>query len=128
MRGAHTRLLLAAALLAALGGVSPGAMARADGGAKPAEFADVVELIEAHFRVKHKGLPALAKLPLKIDGRFRRFAEIGSLKLATFDDQDFSAPGDAVWGGWRRWKFSAKPATSLRTRARWSLMSCRRCR
>jgi hypothetical protein len=34
----------------------------------------------------------LGKLPLKVAGRFRRFAELGSVKLATFEDQDFSAP------------------------------------
>lgn len=62
------------------------------GRSKPAEFGDVVKLIERHFRVKHKGIPTLAKLPLKIAGRFRHFAEVGSLKFAIFEDQDFSSP------------------------------------
>lgn len=66
------------------------------GSGKPAEFSDIVKLIEAQFRVKHKGIPALAKLPLKIAGRFRRFAEVGSLKLAIFEDQDFSSPAGTV--------------------------------
>lgn len=56
------------------------------------EFGDVVKLIESHFRVKHKGVPVLAKLPLKVAGRFSRIAEIGSVKLAVFDDKDFSTP------------------------------------
>lgn len=63
---------------------------------KTAEFGDVVKLIEAHFRVKHRGIPMLAKLPLKVAGRFRRFAEVGSLKLAMFEDQDFSAPAGTI--------------------------------
>lgn len=64
-------------------------------GDKP-EFGDVVKLIESHFRVKHKGIPVLAKLPLKIAGRFSRIAEVGSVKLAVFDDKDFSAPAGEI--------------------------------
>lgn len=93
MRNSPARLLLAAALLAAmLPGPTSFAGPQNARGVKPAEFGDVVKLIEAHFGVKHKGIPMLAKLPLKVAGRFSRFAEVGSVKLATFEDQDFTAP------------------------------------
>jgi hypothetical protein len=97
MRNSPSHLLLAAALLAAMLPV-PASFAGRQGarGEKPAEFGDVVKLIEAHFGVKHRGIPMLAKIPLKVAGRFRRFAEVGSVKLATFENQDFSTPPSGV--------------------------------
>lgn len=93
VRNSPARLLLAAALLTTmLPGPTSFASPQKAGGEKPAGFGDVVKLVEAHFGVKHRGIPMLAKVPLKVAGRFRRFAEMGSVKLATFEDQDFSAP------------------------------------
>ena len=64
--------------------------------AKGAGFDEAVKLIESHYRVKHKSLPLLARAGIKATGivarRFTRYAEYGSVKLATFEDQDFSAP------------------------------------
>lgn len=97
MRNSFSHLLIIAVLFTSVLIVSSSpALPQAAPSRKRAEFGDVVKLIESHFRVRHKGLPMLAKLPLKVAGRFRRFAELGSVKLATFEDQDFSAPAGTI--------------------------------
>ena len=81
------RLLLAAALCA---------LPLLPAAAKGAGFNEAVKLIESHYGVKHKSLPLLARAGIKATGvvarRLTRYAEYGSVKLATFEDQDFSAP------------------------------------
>jgi hypothetical protein len=71
----------------------------ASGLAKGDDFNSVVKLIEQFYNVKHEGLPFLAKAAMKAvgvgakikGGEAKRFAEAGSIKLATFEDQDFDA-------------------------------------
>ena len=58
------------------------------GAQKPGDYDAVVKTIESHYHVKHKGIPAVAKLGMKVVRRKEK--EIKSFKLANFDDQDFS--------------------------------------
>ena len=70
--------------------------------AKGDDFNSVVKMIEQFYRVKHVGLPFLAKAGMKVattaarikGGEARRIAEAGSIKLAVFEDQDFN--GDFI--------------------------------
>jgi len=62
------------------------------------DFNTVVKMIEQFYNVKHQGLPFLAKAAMKAvgvgskikGGEARRFAEAGSIKLAMFEEQEFS--------------------------------------
>jgi len=70
--------------------------------AKGDDFNSVVKMIEQFYRVKHVGIPFLAKAGMKVGttaarikgGQARRLAEAGSIKLAVFEDQEFN--GDFV--------------------------------
>lgn len=70
--------------------------------AKGDDFNSVVKMIEQFYRVKHVGLPFLAKAGMKVattaarikGGELRRIAEAGSVKLAVFEDQAFD--GDVI--------------------------------
>ena len=70
--------------------------------AKGDDFNSVVKMIEQYYRVKHVGLPFLAKAGMKVattaarikGGEARRIAEAGSVKLAVFEDQAFN--GDVI--------------------------------
>jgi hypothetical protein len=70
--------------------------------AKGDDFNSVVKMIEEFYNVKHEGIPFLAKAAMKAvgvgakikGGDARRFAEAGSIKLATFENQEFK--GDFV--------------------------------
>ena len=61
------------------------------------DFKSVVKMIEQFYRVKHVGIPFLAKAGMKVattaarikGGEARRIAEAGSIKLAVFEDQNF---------------------------------------
>jgi len=65
--------------------------------AKGDDFNSVVKMIEQFYRVKHVGIPFLAKAGMKVattaarikGGEARRIAEAGSIKLAVFEDQAF---------------------------------------
>src|SRR5215204_1860144 len=65
--------------------------------AKDDDFSSVVKMIEQFYRVKHQGVPFLAKAGMKVattaarikGGQAKRIAEAGSIKLAVFEDQDF---------------------------------------
>lgn len=67
--------------------------------AKDDNFGDVVKVIERFYRVKHKGIPFLARAGMKTavtaariaGGSKRRLAEVGSVKVAYFEDQDFDS-------------------------------------
>ena len=58
----------------------------------------VVKMIEQFYRVKHQGIPFLAKAGMKAattaakikGGEAKRIAEAGSVKLAVFEDQAFN--------------------------------------
>ncbi|HWN11522.1 MAG TPA: hypothetical protein VNO50_20005 [Pyrinomonadaceae bacterium] len=72
--------------------------------AKDDNFDGVVKVIERFYRVKHKGIPFLARAGMKTavtaariaGGSKKRLAEAGSVKVAYFEDQDFeSGPGAA---------------------------------
>ena len=62
------------------------------------DFNSVVKMIEQFYRVKHVGIPFLAKAGMKVattaarikGGEARRIAEAGSIKLAVFEDQNFN--------------------------------------
>src|SRR5215207_903476 len=66
------------------------------------DFNSVVKMIEQFYRVKHVGIPFLAKAGMKVattaarikGGEAKRIAEAGSVKLAVFEDQVFN--GDFV--------------------------------
>lgn len=66
--------------------------------AKSDDFNSVVKMIEEFYRVKHVGIPFLAKAGMKVvttaarikGGQARRIAEAGSIKLAVFENQDFN--------------------------------------
>lgn len=70
--------------------------------AKGDDFGSVVKMIEKYYKVKHQGIPFLAKAGMKVvgtaakirGGEAKRLAELGSVKLAVFEDQDFE--GDVV--------------------------------
>jgi hypothetical protein len=70
--------------------------------AKDDDFKSVVKMIEQFYRVKHQGIPFLAKAGMKVattaarikGGQAKRIAEAGSIKLAVFEDQDFN--GDFI--------------------------------
>src|SRR5215470_12775696 len=61
------------------------------------DFKSVVKMIEQFYRVKHQGIPFLAKAGMKVattaarikGGEAKRIAEAGSIKLAVFEDQNF---------------------------------------
>jgi hypothetical protein len=66
--------------------------------AKNDDFNSVVKMIEQFYRVKHRGIPFLAKAGMKVattaarikGGEAKRIAEAGSVKLAVFEDQAFA--------------------------------------
>ena len=72
--------------------------------AKGDNFGDVVKAIERFYKVKHKGLPFLAKAGIKATttvarlagGPKRQLAEAGSVKVAYFENQDFDSRGRMV--------------------------------
>ena len=65
--------------------------------AKDDDFKSVVKMIEKFYRVKHQGIPFLAKAGMKVattaakvkGGQAKRIAEAGSVKLAVFENQHF---------------------------------------
>jgi len=65
--------------------------------AKDDDFKSVVKMFEQFYRVKHQGIPFLAKAGMKAattaarikGGEAKRIAEAGSIKLAVFEDQAF---------------------------------------
>lgn len=65
--------------------------------AKRDDFNSVVKMIEEFYRVKHIGIPFLAKAGMKVattaarikGGQAKRIAEAGSIKLAVFENQEF---------------------------------------
>jgi hypothetical protein len=72
--------------------------------ARDDDFGDVVKLVERFYHVKHKGLPFLARAGMKTattvaklaGGPKQQLAEAGSVKVAWFEDQDFTASGNFV--------------------------------
>ena len=70
--------------------------------AKDDDFNSAVKMIEQFYKVKHQGIPFLAKAGMKVattaarikGGEAKRIAEAGSIKLAVFEDQNFE--GDFV--------------------------------
>lgn len=70
--------------------------------ANDGDFNSVVKMIEQFYKVKHQGIPFLAKAGMKVattaarikGGEAKRIAEAGSIKLAVFEDQNFE--GDFV--------------------------------
>ena len=69
---------------------------------KEDDFNSVVKMIERFYKVKHMGIPFLARAGMKMattaarikGGAAKRIAEAGSIKLAVFEDQSFA--GDSV--------------------------------
>lgn len=66
--------------------------------AKDDDFKSVVKMIEKFYGVKHQGIPFLAKAGMKVattaarikGGEARRIAEVGSVKVAVFENQEFA--------------------------------------
>lgn len=69
------------------------ATARATKGA--GGYGEVVKLVETHYRVKHRGIPTGVNLGVKAakiaSSDVRRVLRFGNLKLAIFEDQDFTS-------------------------------------
>jgi hypothetical protein len=88
MKNINTKLLIAIAVLLACTPVH----------ASGDDFNSVVKIIEKFYRVKHQGIPFLAKAGMKVattaarikGGEARRIAEAGSVKLAVFENQAFA--------------------------------------
>jgi len=67
--------------------------------AKGDNFDDAVKTVARFYRVKHKGIPFVARAGMKTvvtaariaGGSKRRLAEVGSVKVAYFEDQDFTS-------------------------------------
>ena len=64
--------------------------------AKPLDFGGIVKLIESHYRVKSKGLPLVARMGIKVASPVTRIGGYGGIKVALFEDQDFSSPMKGV--------------------------------
>lgn len=66
--------------------------------AKDDDFNSVVKMIEKFYGVKHLGIPFLAKAGMKLattaarikGGEVKRIAETGSVKVAIFENQEFT--------------------------------------
>jgi len=88
MKRIATKIFIALLLFAAV----PFVQAKGD------DFNSVVKMIEDFYRVKHVGIPFLAKAGMKVattaarikGGTARRLAEAGSIKLAVFENQEFN--------------------------------------
>ena len=88
MKRIATKIFIALLLFAAV----PFVQAKGD------DFNSVVKMIEDFYRVKHIGIPFLAKAGMKVattaarikGGTARRLAEAGSIKLAVFENQEFN--------------------------------------
>ena len=82
--------------------------------AKGDDFNSVVKMIEEFYRVKHVGIPFLAKAGMKVastaarikGGTARRLAEAGSIKLAVFENQEFN-------GDFRKFRSSLNQALNV---------------
>ena len=93
MKNKPTRVLLLFAIVVSFAATSFG---------KGDDFNSVVKLIEQYYNVKHQGLPFLAKAGMKVvgaaakvkGGSMKRYAELGSVKLAMFENEEFE--GDFV--------------------------------
>ncbi len=65
---------------------------------KQSEFADVVKLIETHYKVTHRGLPRLVKMGIGVARVAGGLKQFGGIKLATFENQDFASNSkDAIF-------------------------------
>jgi len=68
------------------------------------DFSAVVKLIERFYHVKHQSLPLLARAGIKAvrtaarirGGEYRRIAEVGSARIAFFEDELFDSRGQMV--------------------------------
>jgi hypothetical protein len=66
------------------------------------DFGSIVKMIEQFYRVKHEGVPFLAKAGIKTvstaarirGGKYRQLAEAGSVKVAIFENQQFETGGE----------------------------------
>lgn len=59
--------------------------------AQNADYSAVVKLVESHYHVKHRGTPFIATWAVKAVHP----QGVRDFKMATFEDQDFSATSDA---------------------------------
>lgn len=65
------------------------------------DFGAAVKAIEKFYGVKHQSIPFLARAGMKAattaarirGGQYKRLAEVGSVKVAFFQDQDFDSRG-----------------------------------
>ncbi|HEV2762857.1 MAG TPA: hypothetical protein VGV38_07680 [Pyrinomonadaceae bacterium] len=84
--------IFALALCAALAVASAPARAKD----KRADFGDVVKLIEKHYGVRSRGIPLVARAGIGVARKLTRFGEVGSFKVAFFEDQSFRQPAGAA--------------------------------
>jgi hypothetical protein len=86
-----TSIALCFAALALI--AAPPRVSRVSASEKP-EYDSVVRLVESHYHVKHKGIPFLANASVKtakvVSSTVRHYSRFADLKLAVFEDQDFS--------------------------------------
>lgn len=106
------KFIVISCLIAATLSAGPRSQAKGD------DFGDVVKLIEKFYQVKHQSIPFLARAGIKTattvarvsGGSRKQLAEVGSVKVAYFEDQDFragtnylafkSSMNTALAGGW----------------------------
>lgn len=91
-----TKLTIAGLIAALFLSASPAtSVAHGDG------FNDVVKVIEQFYHVKHQSIPLLARAAMKAvrtgarikGGEYKRLAELGSVRVAFFEDQNFDSRG-----------------------------------
>jgi hypothetical protein len=98
MRRKITSLLLAFTASAALAQTT---RTVASAGDEKPEYNSVVRLVETHYHVKHKGIPFLANASVKtakvVSSTVRHYSRFADLKLAVFEDQDFTGGDPAAF-------------------------------
>jgi len=91
-----TKLTIAGLMTALLLSAAPaGSLAHGDG------FNDAVKIIEQFYHVKHQSIPLLARAGMKAvrtaarirGGDYKRLADVGSVRVAFFEDQNFDSRG-----------------------------------
>ncbi|OLE55293.1 MAG: hypothetical protein AUG51_03790 [Acidobacteria bacterium 13_1_20CM_3_53_8] len=89
-------------------------ISRSVGAAQTGEYNAIVKLVENFYHVKHKGLPLLARAGMRI----ARPNGVKSFKLATFENQDFSAAGQSDFYAAMKMTLNAEWRPLLQIRSR----------
>src|SRR5947209_16014075 len=90
-------------------------LAQVSAAAQTGDYNAVVKLVENFYHVKHKGLPLIARVGMKV----ARPSEVKSFKLATFENQGFSSAGQSDFHAAMKRTLGAdwQPLVQIRSRA-----------